>query len=160
MRSSEASATTLREAGPADREFLLRAYASTREAELAQVDWSEEQKQLFLRMQFDAQDAHYRAHYPGARFDVIEWAGEPAGRFYVQRAAREIRVMELALLPAYRGRGIGSALLCGVQQEAARGGQAVTIHVEQTNPALRLYQRLGFAAIAEHGIYLLLEWRR
>jgi len=147
----------LRTAEPGDRDFLLQVYASTREEELRLVDWSDDQKAVFVRMQFEAQDAYYREHYHPATFDVIEVDGEPAGRLYVARWEDEIRIVDVALLPEFRGRGIGTRLLRGLLDEAARAGLRLSIHVEKHNPALRLYARLGFAAVADRGVYLLME---
>jgi ribosomal protein S18 acetylase RimI-like enzyme len=147
----------LRPARAEDRDFLLRVYASTREEELRVVDWSDEQKAAFVQQQFEAQDAYYREHYDPASFDVIEVDGEPAGRLYVARWEDEIRIMDIALIPEHRGRGTGTALLRDLLDEGARSGKRVSIHVEMNNPALRLYERLGFAPIEERGVYLLLE---
>lgn len=85
--------------------------------------------------------------------------GEPAGRLYVHRREREIRLMDIALLPEFRGDGIGGALLDDLFAEAAASGRTLTIHVESYNPARRLYERRGFRQIGEHGVYLLMEWR-
>ena len=147
----------LRPARAEDRDSLLRVYASTREEELRLVDWSDEQKAAFVGMQFEAQDAYYREHYHPATFDVIEVDGEPAGRLYVARWEDEIRIIDIALLPEHRGRGIGTALLRALLDEAAHGGKRLSIHVELNNPARRLYERLGFAPIEERGVYLLME---
>ena len=110
-------------------------------------------------MQFDAQHAHYQEHYPGAAFDVILVDGQPAGRLYVAREDDEIRIVDIALLPEYRNRGIGTRLLRGLQSEAAAAGKPLSIHVERFNPALRLYERLGFRQIEDQGVYLFMEWR-
>lgn len=150
---------TLRPARGDDAPFLLRAYASTRAEELAQVDWSPAQKDAFLRQQFDAQTQHYCEHFAGARFDVIECDGEPAGRLTVWRGPDEIRLVDIALLPAWRGHGIGERLIRPILEEASESGLPVRIHVERSNPARRLYARLGFAPVADRGLYLLLEWR-
>jgi len=150
---------TLRAASAEDGEFLVAVYASTRLEELSATAWSDEQKQQFCRMQFSAQDSHYRQHYPSAEYGIIEVAGVPAGRLTVDRWGAEIRVMDLALLPAFRGHGIGTHLLDALQREAAASAKTLSIHVERTNPALRLYQRLGFQMLEDKGIYLLLEWR-
>jgi ribosomal protein S18 acetylase RimI-like enzyme len=150
---------TLRPAEAADRDLLFRVYAGTREDELALTDWDEAQKLAFLTQQFTAQDTHYCAHYPGAVFNLILLDGDPVGRLYLHRRTSEIRIMDIALLPPQRNRGIATALLRDLQSEAAAAEKSLTIHVEQFNPALRLYTRLGFRPIAEHGVYLLMEWR-
>ena len=155
MRSAE---TTLRPITPEDRDFLLRVYASTREEELALTSWDESQKREFLAGQFAAQDTWYHERYPGATLDVILVDGVPAGRLYVHRREREIRLMDIALLPDFRGAGIGTRLLNGLFAEAAAAGKTLTIHVEAYNPARRLYERLGFQKIGEHGVYHLMEW--
>mgnify|MGYP001324448923 CR=1 FL=1 len=139
-----------------DREFLFRVYASTRADELALTDWGETQKQAFLAQQFEAQHHHYQTYYQGARFDLILLDGEPVGRLYVARWKEEIRIMDIALLPAFRNRGVGGGLLQDLREEAAATNRRLTIHVERYNPALRLYRRLGFAPIGETGVYLLL----
>ena len=140
-----------------DREFLVELYGSVRESELANVPWDAAARQTFVELQFAAQDAHYREHYPGATLDVIEVDGQPAGRLYVHRAPGDIRIMDIALAPAFRGRGIGSGLLRRLISEAEASGQTLSIHVEGNNPARRLYERLGFRPVGEHGVYLLLE---
>ena len=145
-------------AEPGDREFLYRVYASTRTEELAVVGWDEAQKDAFLRAQFDAQDRWYRDNYTRATFEVIAVDGEPAGRLYLHRGESEIRIVDIALLPEHRGNGVGSSLLRDLLTEADGAGKRVTIHVERFNPALRLYERLGFAVAVDKGVYLLFEW--
>ena len=125
--------------------------------ELAVVPWDDAQKDAFLRMQFDAQDAWWRENYAAASFDVIVVDGEPAGRLYVHRGPSEIRIVDIALLPEHRGNGIGTLLLDGLLAEGDGGGKSVTIHVERMNPALRLYERLGFSVAEDKGVYLFLE---
>ena len=121
------------------------------------VDWSAEQKAAFVQQQFEAQDAYYREHYDPATFDVIEVDGEPVGRLYVARWEDEIRIMDIALLPEHRGRGIGTAFMRDLLDEGAHTGKRVSIHVELNNPARRLYERLGFSPVEERGVYVLME---
>ncbi len=147
----------LRPATEADRPFLTWLYGSTRTAELALVDWDDAQRTAFVAMQFEAQDRHYRAHYPGAAFDVVEVDGEPAGRLYVHRGPDGIRIIDVILAPAVRRRGIGTALLQALMAEADARQQVLSIHVEVTNPARSLYERLGFVAVGEPGVYQLME---
>lgn len=139
-----------------DQPVLFRIYASTRLEELALTDWSDTQKQAFLAQQFEAQHHHYQTYYQGARFDLILVGNEPVGRLYVARWQEEIRIMDIALLPDYRNRGIGDKLLRELLEEAVATDRRLTIHVERNNPALRLYRRLGFEPVGETGIYLLL----
>jgi GNAT superfamily N-acetyltransferase len=151
---------TLRPISEADLPFLRRLYASTREEELAAiVDWTPEQKNAFLDQQFAAQHAWYQEHYAGSTFDLVEVGGRPAGRLYVARWERELRLVDVALLPEHRGNGLGTALVSAVLGEATAAGKPVTIHVERMNPAQRLYRRLGFGLLEDKGMYLLLEWR-
>jgi ribosomal protein S18 acetylase RimI-like enzyme len=144
---------------PADEEFLYRVYASTREEELAPVPWDDEQKEAFLRMQFAAQHSHYQEHYADARFEIVLAGEQPIGRLYVDRREDELRIIDIALLPEHRGRGIGGRLMRPLLEEAAAGGLPVRIHVERENPAMRLYERLGFRQTGDTGVYLLMEWR-
>lgn len=147
----------LRPVAPGDEPFLFAVYASTRTEELAPVPWSEEEKQAFLRQQFAAQHRYYTEQFPGCSFDVILRAGQPAGRLYVDRREREISIIDIALLPEHRRAGIGSALLQTILEEADRDRKPVVIHVEHFNPALRLYERLGFRKVDDSGVYFLME---
>ena len=158
MESRFHPAETLRPVTPGDIPFLLEVYASTRAAELSLTDWSDEQKSAFCRSQFEAQDTHYRKHYPTAEYHIVEVGGVRAGRMYVDRWFREIRIMDIALLPAHRGKGTGNRLLLRLVEEATLSQRCLSIHVERYNPALRLYERLGFALKEDKGVYLLMEW--
>jgi ribosomal protein S18 acetylase RimI-like enzyme len=148
----------LRPVTPKDELFLAGLYASTRAEELAITGWSDEQKAAFCRKQFDAQSAHYTAHYPGALLQIIEQSGVPIGRLYVAHWEREIRIMDIALLPEHRGAGIGTRFLRDLQEEAGVAEKSLTIHVERFNRALELYERLGFKTVEEQEVYLLMQW--
>lgn len=154
-----APAVTLRPTTPEDRAFLVRVYGSTRDAELSQVEWAPGQREAFVEMQFAAQDTQYRQHNPHGSFDVIEVDGAPAGRLYVDRRPGDLRVVDISLLPQFRGRGVGGRLLGRLLDEAAAAGRIVSIHVEIHNPAAALYSRLGFEVAAERGVYRRMEWR-
>lgn len=149
---------SLRAEAPDDFEFLADLYASTREEELRPVPWDDSQKRAFLRMQFDAQYEHYRKHYYDAEFWIIERDGERVGRLYLHFAADgDLRIVDIALIDSVRGQGIGGRILQQLLDAAAKGGYSVSIHVERNNPAMHLYERLGFQPIDEHGIYYLME---
>jgi GNAT superfamily N-acetyltransferase len=159
MESGTSDSPRLRVATSEDEQFLRAVYAGTRAEELAWVPWSDEQKRAFTDMQFAAQDTDYRRNYPDAQYSVIEVQGVPAGRLYVHRCKKEIRIIDIALMPEHRRAGIGTKLLRELQDEARMEGKALTIHVEKFNPALRLYHRLGFQQIEDEGVYLFLEWK-
>lgn len=143
-----------------DLGFLRRVYGSTREEELAlATDWTPEQKMAFVTMQFEAQHTQYQQAYPDARFNVVLVDGVPAGRLYVHPRETEFRLVDIALLPDVRGRGIGTILLRELFAEVEAAGKTLTIHVEKFNKAMRLYERLGFRPIADRGVYFLMEWR-
>jgi ribosomal protein S18 acetylase RimI-like enzyme len=149
----------LRTETEADVEFLCGLYVSTRWEELAPIaDWTEAQKRAFLESQFAAQRRHYLIHYAEAERLVIEDRGVACGRIYVDRTPAKVHVVDLSLLPEWRGRGIGTALLQEVLAEAAAAGKRAGISVEKFNPAQRLYRRLGFREVEDLGVYLAMEW--
>jgi ribosomal protein S18 acetylase RimI-like enzyme len=150
---------TLRPATNADYAFMRVLYGSTRTDERPHFPFTDEQWEEFLDQQFAAQTAQYAQHYPTARFNIIERDGQPIGRFYVDVWPDQIRVVDIALLPAARGKGIGAAFMQQAIDEARAAGKAVTIHVEVYNPALHLYDRLGFKPVATSGAYYLMEWK-
>jgi ribosomal protein S18 acetylase RimI-like enzyme len=157
-QSAELSNITLRPAGPDDYDFLVAVYGSTRAEELALVPWNNEQRDAFIRSQFNAQQEHYLKTYPGATHDIVMSNGGPVGRLYVARLDQEIRIIDITLLPAERNAGIGSYLIRQLLDEANRSGKVTRIYVEEFNPSLRLFERLGFSPSEQHGIHLLLQW--
>ena len=159
LRAAAALGVSDRPIADSDLPFLAEVYASTRTEELAATGWSEEMLQGFLAHQFGAQHAHYQRHYPDAEWLVIERNGEAAGRLYLEEWPSQIRLIDVALLPAFRGEGAGSAILADLLEWAAGKSKPVTIHVERNNPARSLYDRLGFVFREEAGVYDLLEWR-
>jgi ribosomal protein S18 acetylase RimI-like enzyme len=142
-----------------DVPFLRLLYISTRWEELAPIiEWTEAQKVAFLESQFALQRHHYRTYYGSADWGVLEHADTPMGRLYVDRQAKTLLVVDVSLLPEWRRRGIGTALMLDVCAEARAGGKTVTIAVEKYNPAQRLYRRLGFHETSDEGIYWFMEW--
>jgi ribosomal protein S18 acetylase RimI-like enzyme len=149
---------TLRPVTADDRELLVEVYASSRDEELSQIAWAPGQREAFVRMQFDAQDADYHRTNPDGSFDVIEVDGRPAGRLYTDRSPGRLRIVDIALLPELRGRGAGAHLIGRLMEEAASSGSRLSIHVEIHNRAIGLYERLGFVTVGEHGLHRSMEW--
>lgn len=152
---------TLRAITDDDHDFLCALYGSTREDELAAVPWTREQKDVFIKMQFHAQHIYYTNpdNYPNTSLDVILLNGQPVGRLYINRWPDDIRVMDIALLPEYRKRGIGTALIQQILDEAREKNARVSLYVESFNPAYRLYERFGFHPNGTNGVYTFMEWR-
>ena len=148
----------LRPITPEDQAFLFQVYASTRLEELAEANWDHEGLEAFLNMQFHAQHTYYQENYTDSSFDIILLDRQPIGRLYVARWETELRIIDIALLPAYRNRGIGQAILQDLMDEASGKGQMVSIHVEKNNPAMNLYTRLGFCQVGDAGVYWFMKW--
>lgn len=151
-------AVTLREATDADYDFMRRLYHAVREEEMKQFPFTDVQKVVFLNEQFAAQFEHYRIHYPSCERNIVELDGQPIGRLWIDEWKDQIRVVDIAFMPDHRGGGIGTRLLQGVLDRGAAAGKPVSIHVERFNPALRLYERLGFQEVDTNGIYFLMKW--
>jgi GNAT superfamily N-acetyltransferase len=149
---------TLRPARPDDDNFLHKLHAGTRAEEMAAWGWDAAQQQAFLHLQFRAQQAHYN-QYPNADHRIILSDGRPIGRLLISRLESETRLVDIALLPERRGAGIGAALINGLLDEAARANKPVRLHVEKSNRARRLYQRLGFVCAGDIGTHFTMEWR-
>ncbi len=149
---------TLRAATPLDRDFLLAVFASTRTEELAALAWGPEQVQVFLLMQFNIQQQNYAAAHPAASNSIILLAGQSVGRMLVDRGDAAIVLVDIAMLPEYRNRGIGSALIRDLMDEAAKAQKPLYLSVYVTNPARQLYERLGFSKIHEESQYVRMQW--
>ena len=142
-----------------DEAFLCEVFASTREAELAGLGWDESRRNTFLKMQFQAMRQGYRAMFPNAEFLIVLNEQTRIGRWVIDRGEEAWRVVDLALLPEWRGRGIGTGLLRGLVEQAQEEKVCVRLQVLTGSPAVRLYERLGFGRCSEEGPYLHMEWR-
>lgn len=129
-----------------DLPFVAALYATTRAEEVAVTGWPPAVQAAFLDQQHRAQHAHYRSAYPDGEWLLIEQAGEPVGRLYLARQDGALLIVDISLLPALRGSGLGTAILTDLL--GSESGP-VELHVEYRNPARRLYERLGFALVDE-----------
>ncbi len=152
---------SMRPARPSDLPMLRDLYAQTRAAEMAAVPWPDSVKRAFLDDQFRLQHRHYVAHYAAADFMVIEHPDGPVGRYYLLREAPAHLVVDISLFAAWRGQGIGAALLRASQEDARAAGRGMRLHVVHDNQAARrLYERLGFVPgeDATQGTHLPMHW--
>jgi ribosomal protein S18 acetylase RimI-like enzyme len=157
---SDGGRVELRPITPGDDQFLLSVYGSTRADELAQAEWVEGQKEMFLRWQFDLQRREYDARFPDAEYYVVQVDQVPAGRIWVGGDDQQVRLLEIGLLPEFQNRGIGTALLRRLMDEAAKRGKVLRHMVFVfNNDGKRFYERLGFVTIEDLGAYQHMEWR-
>lgn len=155
-----ARGVTLRCRCDEDADFIRDVYVAYRWGEVAATGWPEAVRLSFLHDQHRLQQAHYLKYYEGAAWGVVEVGGERAGRLFLFHAGDDLRIVDIAFMPAFRGQGLGGGLIKSVQKQArALGATKVSIHVEHTNPAQQLYHRLGFEPVSSTGVYHLLEWR-
>lgn len=142
-----------------DDDFARTVYASTRRPELTALGWSAPEQDAFIRMQFDAQTCQYQAAFPHASHRIICVDGEPAGRLIVHRSDDEIRIVDIALLPEFRRRGVGSELVGRLLTEADATALPVRLHVLAASEARRFWERAGFATqqADDDGVYLSME---
>ncbi len=151
---------TLRPVTKDDDPFLLAVYGSSRAEELAQVEWAEGQRELFLRWQFDLQRREYDSRFPNAEYAVILLGKSQAGRIWIERNEKEIHLLDIAILPEFQNRGIGTLLLRQLIDESLRTQTPLTHTVFMLNAdAHRFYVRLGFVDIEDVGAYKRMEWR-
>jgi ribosomal protein S18 acetylase RimI-like enzyme len=152
------AALTLRPVRPEDEGFLFTLYVSTRVDEFAPTGLSEAQLAPLLRMQFEAQRRSYDNSYPASGHQIILLDERPVGRIWVAHGADAVTLVDIALLPATRGAGLGTRLINDLIAEAARAGLPVRLTVLKSNGAAqRLYERLGFVVTADLGVYWEME---
>ena len=148
------NALTLRRVGPDDEEFLVALYGSTREEELAQVEWAEGQKDQFLRWQYGLQRSEYQTRFPDADYYIVLMDNQAAGRIWIGRDHQQIRLLDIALLPGFQNRGIGTILIRRLIDEASQTNKFLRHMVfVLNNDAHRFYEKLGFAVIEDLGAY-------
>lgn len=146
-----------RPASAEDAAFQFEVYASTRAEELAGLGWSAAQQEAFLRMQYSMRRQSYEMSSPDARHSILLSAGVPAGTAIVWRAPAEIQLVDIAFLPEFRNRGLGTRFLEGLIGEARRSALPLRLSVLRGNPATRLYERMGFVARSTSSMYIEME---
>ena len=146
-------AVTLRALHSDDMAFVERLYVGSRALEMSHCGWSADQIAAFLTQQFTIQHAYYLAHYPDGEFLIVEHQGQPIGRLYLFWGQTSLNLIDINLLTEYQGQGIGSALIEDLLRMVDERGLGVDLHVEEYNPAMRLYARLGFHANGDSGVY-------
>jgi ribosomal protein S18 acetylase RimI-like enzyme len=150
----QAAGVSLSPVGEADRPFLQQLYRLVRWDEFASAGWPDQMLATFLDSQFEMQRRGYEAGHPDCEFYVV-WRGEtPIGRLFIDRSGPDLELVEISLLPEWRGKGLGSDFLALLQDEVRAGRcERVRLEVTPENPARRLYQRMGFVEPAPASPY-------
>jgi len=139
-----------------DEEFLFELFCQTMDEGM--IAFNTAQRDAILRLQFKAQLETYKAEFPKAEHQIIMLDNQAIGRVMVERTLAEHRGVDIALLRDHRSGGIGTMLIGELLDEAARCGKPFRISVVRSNPALHLYQRLGFKLTGETPSHFWLEW--
>lgn len=147
----------LRLAVPADIPFLRWLFATSRSGGFESAQLGEEGLTQLLDMQFEAQRRHYARHYPKARSWVLVEDGEPAGRLIEARGADHLLLIDLAVAPSARRRGLATWMIGALTQKARADGLPLRCHVDPTNDARQMYVRLGFTVIGYEGGSMIVE---
>lgn len=156
--STDTNDITARPCDDRDEAFLYALFSSVRMDEFTALNWSPAQIEPLLRVQFSAQAQSYASTFPQATHEIICSGEEPVGRMITDSTAEAMRLVDIALIPAYRGRGTGAALVRKLQAQCAVLHKPLRLHVARTNRAIRLYERLGFVFTGETEMYRLMEW--
>lgn len=149
---------SLRPAESGDQAFLFELYRDTRAEEMAAWGWDANQQQMFLELQFRARNTSYSA-YPNTEHSIILDAGQPIGRLLISWMDSELRLVDIALLDKARGVGVGAKLISELLAKASSEDKPLRLHVEKSNRALQLYQRLGFRVVEDTGTQFFMELR-
>lgn len=158
----------LRPAQAKDEAFLRSVHDAGRAWEFAplKAQGEDELYATIMKQQYAAQHDQYFNTYTLAKYAVIEWCGQPIGRVYADFRDQEIRLMDLIILPAFRGKGIAEIIVSGLCRQAAQDRKPVTLSVHPANRARDLYARLGFRekpALVLNGEaqqpFIEMEWR-
>lgn len=157
-KAAAAKGLSYRPMTEADRPFLEAVYVSTRLEEVAATGWPAEMQLQFLHDQFRLQHSHYQQHYRDAEWLIIERDNVAIGRLYVDETPEQLHVIDIALLPDQQRFGLGTAILSDLLDDARGGSKRVAVYVEKNNPALALYQRLGFRWVEDQGPYQFMTW--
>ncbi len=160
-KDSHPAEIALRPAAENDREFLLGLLADTLRELLETLGLDAEQTRNFIHLQFRGREADWNSQFPGAEDRIILLCEneEPVGRLMLDRTGQEIRLVDIALISRVRGRGIGTRLIRSLQEEAARSARPLRLSVQRENPALRLYQKLGFREVGRTEVNVEMEWQ-
>lgn len=147
---------SLRPAQAEDEAFLFLLFAES-QPQLDLLRPNETLWRSLIDVQYRGRKMTYDQLYPGAENSILCWrdaagAAHPVGRILVYQQPGRWRIIDIAVLAAQRGKGIGAWALKACMAESAAAGARLELRVTFGNPARRLYERLGFTVVSEEGM--------
>jgi ribosomal protein S18 acetylase RimI-like enzyme len=154
------SVLAVRPAGPQDEPFLYDLYFAVRGPEFAQAPISQAQRVALIEMQFRTQMGAYAAAYPNSCYHIVLLDSRPIGRLWVARQDEAYHLVDIAIHPEVRSKGIGTALIQRLQADAQQAKLPIQSIVFRFNPgSLRFHRRLGFRMVREDPMHFYMEWQ-
>jgi len=145
-----------RKAEALDAEFLVRLFRESHQSLMAALGAAAEP---LIEMQYRGRAMTYAAQFPAAEnLILLDEDGQPVGRLLLDRQPSRWRIVDVAVLAAQRGRGLGTFVLSECQRQAQAVGARLELRVEQHNPARRLYERLGFKVAGQDAVAIEMVW--
>jgi adenylate kinase family enzyme/GNAT superfamily N-acetyltransferase len=129
----DGSRIDLRPAAPADYAYCASMYFAGMEASIRSLQLDPVLHENDLRQRWTA-----------AEVRVIRRDGADVGWVQSRSEDGSVFIAQLFVEGPLQGRGIGTAIVRRIIADAGRAARSVTLGVVKTNPALRLYRRLGF----------------
>ena len=141
---------TQRRAGSEDALLLYELFSTSRAVEFAAMGLTGEQYRPLLEMQYRGRAMTCAAQYPEAEdWIVCMEYGTAVGNYLLAGTSAGPRMIDLAVLPQWRGKGIGTQVLRQAAHRSAAAGEILSLRVMKGNQAMRLYTRVGFQVASE-----------
>jgi ribosomal protein S18 acetylase RimI-like enzyme len=137
----------LRQATPNDLNQLFRLHRLTMHNHVEAIwGWDEAQQEQRFRDRFDP-----------SKYKIITYEGQDIGVLCIVEEEDRVSLHLIEILPEFQKRGLGTSVLGTVLTDAQRKGKPTVLQVFKINPALRLYQRLGFVITGETETHYLMR---
>lgn len=143
----------------AEDEWMLRVLsAESLRPKLRAAGLAPREIELLVEMQFRDRTTQPRSGEGELQPSVVQIDGVEVGLLVLDRRPGETRIVDFALLAAFRGRGFGSSLLRSLQREAAGEGRLLGLRVARDSAAQRFCKRLGFREVAADELHVEMAW--
>lgn len=147
----------LRPVVDADRPLIATIFADGRAADYARWGLSPEQLEALVQHQSAAQWLHYQSHYPASVHSLICVGDTAVGRVWLDQGEDALRLLDLTVLSAWRGRGIGGRILDGLKADARRSGRSIGIWLSDSEDKT-WWARRGFEPQEQRDFHQRWDW--